>query len=270
MARSREQAIEQLLAPGWEDLHPYKKWQGAHWRVISLVELGVRSHPQALAMLDRTLAWLTNAQRAQRAPVVEGRVRHCASQEGNGLLAASRLGEGRAASVLAERLVAWQWPDGGWNCDSRSAAAHSSFHETVWPLRGLVAYDAAVGDTAAREAARRAAEFLLGHRLFRSERTGEVIDREWLHLHWPPTWRYDVLQGLRAIAEAGHAQRPEATEAFTWLEGERRDDGTWGPSGRRYWSPPGSGDRAAEVVDWGSCADDILTEQALDVLAQRG
>src|SRR5438445_8037647 len=68
------------------------------------------------------------------------------------------------ASELARRLVQRQWPDGGWNCDIRPGADYSSFHETLAPLRALLEH---------REhpkAADRAAEFLLRHRLFRSER----------------------------------------------------------------------------------------------------
>ncbi|HET6642963.1 MAG TPA: hypothetical protein VFG93_06780, partial [Gaiellaceae bacterium] len=33
--------------------HPYKKWTGAHWRLVSLVELGVPAgHPPALAAAE--------------------------------------------------------------------------------------------------------------------------------------------------------------------------------------------------------------------------
>jgi hypothetical protein len=34
---------------------------------------------------------------------------------------------------LVSRLVTWQWPDGGWNCDKRSGALTSSFQETLLP-----------------------------------------------------------------------------------------------------------------------------------------
>src|SRR5207249_8333429 len=40
--------------------HPYKKWTGAHWRLVSLVELGVPAgHPPALAAAETVLDWLT-------------------------------------------------------------------------------------------------------------------------------------------------------------------------------------------------------------------
>ena len=40
--------------------HPYKKWTGAHWRLVSLVELGVPTgHAPAIAAAETVLDWLT-------------------------------------------------------------------------------------------------------------------------------------------------------------------------------------------------------------------
>ena len=39
--------------------------------------------------------------------------------------------------ALAEHLLGWQWPDGGWNCDRRPGARHSSVNETLPPMWGL-------------------------------------------------------------------------------------------------------------------------------------
>jgi hypothetical protein len=62
---------------------------------------------------------------------------------------------------LVERLIAMQWPDGGWNCDKRPGARTSSVQETLLPLRGLALWARLRKDAAAGQAARRAAEFLL-------------------------------------------------------------------------------------------------------------
>jgi len=38
--------------------HPYKKWTGAHWRLVSQVELGVPAgEPRTLAAAETVLAW---------------------------------------------------------------------------------------------------------------------------------------------------------------------------------------------------------------------
>ena len=34
---------------------------------------------------------------------------------------------------VAGSLIAWQWPDGGWNCDPAAAGRRSSFHESLAP-----------------------------------------------------------------------------------------------------------------------------------------
>ncbi len=264
--RRIQRARRQLLVPGWEALHPYKKWQGAHWRLMSFVELGGHDDPRALAMLEQVLNWLGNPARLGTVLIMEGRARRCASQEGNAVLVASTLGHAESVGPLVSKLLEWQWDDGGWNCDRRRSASHSSFHETVWPLRGLLAYHRAIGDPAALHAAQRAAELLLRHRLYRSNRTNRVIANAWLDVHWPPYWHYDVLQGLRAVAEAGHTSRPEAADALAWLR-DRERDGRWHTSGGRYWKPPGSTGSGVDVVDWSDAASDVVTAQARAVLA---
>src|SRR5438034_334746 len=66
----------------------------------------------------------------------------CASQEGNALAVCSHLGIAQDPRVrrLAESLIKWQWPDGGWNCDRREEASHSSFNESLSTLWGLFEY----------------------------------------------------------------------------------------------------------------------------------
>ncbi len=187
------------IHPGGFGVHPYKKWDGAHWRLVSLVELGIPAHePRAVAAADQVLQWLTSEFHRSKIKAIDGRVRRCGSQEGNALAVCSRLGltDDPRVQYLARSLIAWQWPDGGWNCDKRPSANHSSFYESLSPMWGLIEYHKATGDEAALQAAQRTAEMFLSHRLFRSTTTGEVIDPEWLKLHYPLYWHYDVLQAL--------------------------------------------------------------------------
>jgi hypothetical protein len=171
-------------------VHPYRKWTGAHWRLVSLVELAAPAgEPRLQAAASTVLDWLTSRPHRQRVQVTDGLTRRCASQEGNALAVACRLGMAGdpRAELLARSLVAWQWPDGGWNCDARASGRRSSFHESLPPAWGLHEYWLATGATWAQVAAARAAELFLSHRLFRSLSDGEVIDRRWLALHYRPT-----------------------------------------------------------------------------------
>ena len=252
-------------------VHPYRKWMGAHWRLVSLVDLGVPPNdPRARAATEGVLTWLASSMGRRRK--INGLMRACASQWGNAIGVCCRLGlasDDRVRS-FAEWLVEWQWADGGWNCDKRPEAHHSSFHETFTPLWGLAEYYAATGDESAREATERAAEFMLRHRLFRSERTAEVIDPAWLQLRYPPYWHYDVLAGLRVMATLDKLADPRAAEALGILAAKRLPDGRWASEGR-HWKNPGTKGSQVEVVDWGRRGpNEMVTLSALRVLKAAG
>lgn len=254
-------------------VHPYKKWDGAHWRLVSLVALAIPPRePRACAAVDQVLAWLTGDEHRSRIKVIEGRTRRCASQEGNALAVCCRLGlaSDPRAQYLVRSLVAWQWHDGGWNCDKRPEANHSSFYESLAPLWGLVEYLRVTQDEDVREAVERGAELFLRHRFFRSETTGRVIDPEWLKLHYPLYWHYDILQGLLILARAGKLNDPRADEALDLIESKRCEDGTWHAEGY-YWKPRGKARSNVEVVDWGRRgANEMITLNALRVLKAAG
>ena len=250
----------------------YGKWGGAHWRLVSLVELGVPAgEPRCLAAAETVLAWLTGKGHRDRIRVINGLTRRCGSQEGNALAVCCRLGLAgdRRVRLLAESLVDWQWPDGGWNCDKKATGYRSSFNESLPPMWGLHEYSAATGETRAREAAERTAELFLEHRLFRTLATGESIAESFVTLHSPPFWHYDYFQALVVLARMGLAGDPRAADGLDLLEERRLADGRW-RAGGRWWRPPGSKGANVEVVDWGSGPNELLTLHALRVLRAAG
>jgi len=250
-------------------VHPYGKWGGAHWRLVSLVELGVPAgEPRALEAAEQVLAWLTGAAHRKGIPTIAGRVRRCASQEGNALAVCARLGLAGDPRVelLARSLVEWQWRDGGWNCDRKPDAHRSSFHESLPPMWGLHEYAAAIGATWARDAAERTAELVLSHRLFRSLRSGDVIKEDWLRPHYPPFWHYDIAQALLVLQRLGLHRDARADEAREVLAAEQGKDGLW-PALRTWWRPPGAKGSNVEAVEWGGRAHEMVTLNALRVLS---
>lgn len=268
--------VRRLLADQQPDggfgVHPYCKWTGAHWRLVSLTELAVPpGEPRSVAAVRLVLDWLTSDSHRRAIRTVDGLTRRCGSQEGNALAVASRFGlaEDPQTMVLARSLIDWQWPDGGWNCDLRASGRRSSFHETLPPMWGLHEFGTATGDARAIEAASRSAELLLDHHLFRSSRTGEPIHRSWVTLHYPPYWHYDILQALVVLDRMGLASDPRAGEALDVLERRRLSDGRW-RAGAYWWNPPGS-TRAPEVVDWGRGEpNEMITLNAMRVLMAAG
>jgi hypothetical protein len=113
----------------------YAKWQGAHWIMATLADIGYPSGDRRLHPLRDQIQehWLDErfyrdfpaASRAQAyagegVPIMEGRHRRCASQQANALWSILKLGiaNGRTHD-LVERLLYWQWPDGGWPAEKR-------------------------------------------------------------------------------------------------------------------------------------------------------
>jgi len=263
--------------------HPYSKWRGAHWRLVSLMDLGVPADvPGLREAIEPVLRWLTGRgtrPRPLNGPILAGLHRRCASQEGNALAVAVHLGlaDDPRAHVLVEGLLGWQWPDGGWNCDRHADAHHSSVNETFPALRGLAAFVRRTGDRrlalAARGGTARTAEFLLRHRVAYSHRTGMPMHSKVVRFHYPPYWHYDVLVGLRALAESGHIGDPRTADALDVLESRRRPDGAWSADAAHY-RRPGTADSLVEVVDWvpgdQSGPSEALTLSALLVLTAAG
>jgi hypothetical protein len=247
--------------------HAYAKWRGAFWRLISLVDVGVEPrHPGAVAAAERTLAWVADPERLAEVEArrVDGRVRRHASQEGRALQACLDVGlrGDPRLDVLAESLVATQWPDGGWNCDRHRDCVHSSFHESWGPILGLARYGAT-------DAVERGAEFLLQHRVVFSHRTGKPAHPAFLRIRFPAYWHYDLLAGLRTLVAAGAVGDLRAADALDLLASKRRPDETWRVEGK-WWTRPGSKGSNVEAVDWGGTANEVLTEQALGVLGAAG
>jgi hypothetical protein len=253
--------------------HPYGKWAGAHWRLVSLADLGVPPETRGLRKAFSTvLDWLTGAGHIRGVKVIDGLARRCGSQEGNALFVGAHLGAFDEPRVqqLASNLIGWQWPDGGWNCDIRSGVTHSSFNESLPPLLGLALYAKATRDRKARHAADRAAEFLLKHRVIHSERTGELAHPKLANLRYPPYWHYDALAALKALEASGHLGDPRTSDALDFLESKRRPDGSWHADGY-HWKAPGSKGSNVEVVDWGRGGpSEPLTLGALRVLRAAG
>jgi hypothetical protein len=136
--------------------------------------------------------------------------------------------------ALAKQLLGEQLEDGGWNCEAqlespkRPKSRRSSFHTTICVLEGLLDYERAGCKSAAVTKARKRAEnYLLERRMFRSLRTGEVIDKRWLRFSFPTFWHYDVLRGLDYLRNAGVKPDRRVREAVETVIERRHQNGRW-------------------------------------------
>ena len=242
-------------------LHPYAKWRGAHWVLACLADLGYPPGDTSLQpMIDQVFAWLLSRQHTQSIKTINGRVRRCASMEGNALYASLCLGlADERSEELAARLVRWQWLDGGWNCDKRLEAQNSSYHESLIPMRALIRYARVSGDTPARSAVERAAEMFLKRHLFKRQRDGLPIFEDIIMLHYPCYWHYEFLFSLKVLAEGGWIGDPRCAEALDLLESKRLKDAGF-PAEKKYYRTSPSATTGRSLVSWGPTGNKRMNE----------
>jgi hypothetical protein len=267
--------LSEQQADGRIPYHPYAKWQGAHWVLATLADLGYPPGDESLIPLrEQVLGWLLGPAHQKEIRTIAGRVRRCASQESNALYALLTLGlADERAGELARRLADWQWPDGGWNCDKKPAAAKSSFMESLIPLRALALHARLTGDQASWQAAQRAAQIFLKRELFKRQSDGSLMDPNFIQLHFPCYWHYDVLFGLKVMAEAGWIGDERCADALDLLEAKRLPDGGWPSEAKYYYCTPGA-KSGRSLVDWGGTSkihlNEFVTVDALFVLQSAG
>lgn len=122
-------------------------------------------------------------------------------------------------------------PDGGFNCRStRSGAMHSSLHTTLSVIEGLFEfqkYSTNYRNEDIEKTIELAEEFLLIHQLYLSDKTGEVIKKEFIKFPYPCRWRYDILRALDYFQYSGKNWDPRMMKAMSIIENKRKNDGTW-------------------------------------------
>ena len=231
--------------------HVYKKWQGVHWILVQLADMGYPPRDSDLIpSITREMKWLLSSKRWESKPLINGRRRFCASQDSNGLYAALSLGFfDERCKILADRLIQYQWSDGGWNCDCKPAASKSSYHESLIPLRALNRYLHVEKTLQLANVIDRAAELFHRRNLYKRISDGEVINKRWLLLHYPPYWHYDILFALKVLAEANKVQDKRCNDALDLLEAKRLGYGGF-PKEEKYCQSTNPETRYFTPGDW--------------------
>jgi hypothetical protein len=197
--------------------------------LVVLMDLGLDpASKQARKMVSRVkklrFKWHNNR------PFFHGETEPCI----NGRILALGAYFNESNDALLRQLLRQQLEDGGWNCEAvepsakRPLSRRSSFHTTICVLEGLLAYErAGHRSTALSNARRRGEKYLLERRMFRSRRTGEVIDQRWLRFSFPTFWHYDVLRGLDYLRDAGIQPDRRVREAVEIVIKHRHQNGRW-------------------------------------------
>ncbi|PKL09030.1 MAG: hypothetical protein CVV51_05805 [Spirochaetae bacterium HGW-Spirochaetae-7] len=144
--------------------------------------------------------------------------------------AGARTPDEAAIDDLVDYLLSKRMDDGGWNCAYYQGGTRSSLHTTIAVVEGLLSFiDSGRSHraTEVRSAVGSAVEFILRHRLCRSERTGEVIADEFFKFPFPVRWKYDILRCLDLFRRHGIPYDPGMDEALDRLATARGRDGRW-------------------------------------------
>lgn len=222
---------EMLQHQGRDGEWPKGRWTASTWALLLLVAMGLpEEHPSARKPLSGLLGrFMPDGDRTDPAYLLK-RVDLCHLGFWLGL-GAHFMPEDERLPVLGAAVLAAQYDDGGWNCQTRNypERLHSSFHTTFNVLEGLrpAAARGVVDEGQFRDAEACALEFMLAHRLFRSDKTGEVISERFTELTYPWHWHYTFLRGLdyMRLTPAIHDDRID--DSAVLLHELRKPNGRW-------------------------------------------
>ncbi len=215
----------------WGKAFYQPKWTSTHYTLLELKRIQIsRNAPGLLDVIlqivDRNIAGdggvATTPSTKKSDVCVNGMFLNYACYFG--------ISEGRITSIV-DFLLTEVMGDGGFNCmRNRSGAQHSSLHSTLSVLEGLLEYQRA-GHTYRLEellgAVASAREFILQHRLYKSDRTGKIIKPDFLKMPYPSRWRYNVLRALDHFRDAAVPFDQRMSDALEAILSKRRSDGKW-------------------------------------------
>ena len=210
---------------------PKGRWGASTWTLLLLMAFGLpEDHPAGRAPVERLLGqFMPPGEEVEGAFLVK-RVDLCHLGFWLGL-GAHFLGADPRLAPLAAAIVSARFDDGGWNCRVRNhpSTHHSSFNTTFNVLENLrvAAARGVITERAYRDAEAPALELLLAHRLYRSDRTGEVISTRFTDLTYPWHWHYTVLRGLDYMRLTPAISDERAEGALELLRRARKPNGRW-------------------------------------------
>lgn len=155
-----------------------------------------------------------------------------------------------------EWLIRVQNADGGWLCPYWKAHVrdkHACFYGTICALEALSEIPESQRTPAQRTASVAGAEFLLMHRLYRSDHHDwQVINPHWLTLSFPFFWGYNILRGLWVLTRLGyHDER--MSDALDVLHDKRQPDGRWMLEAAPWDRMQANLERRDEASKWITC-----------------
>lgn len=215
----------------WGDRFYQPKWISTHYTILDLKNLAISpQNAEIRQSISQVIETLKGPDGGIFPIGAEKKSDVCVNGMFLNYAAYFRIQEDELKSIV-DFLLEEHMKDGGFNCNSNTTGAtHSSLHSTISVLEGVLEYTKNSYKYRIEElqrAADKAREFILQHRLFRSHRTGSIIDKKMLMLSYPSRWKYDILRALDYFQFAGISYDPRMREALDVLKKKRRKDGKW-------------------------------------------
>jgi hypothetical protein len=207
------------------------KWISSHYTLLDLKNLGIIPD---LPTIRNTIEIILKTRKSIDGGINPAKTTPQSDVCVNGMFlnyaAYFRTDEEKLKSVV-DFILSEQMADGGFNCWSNySGARHSSLHTTLSIVEGIHEYTRNGYSYRLQElkkAESDSREFMLEHRLFKSHRTGQTINKQFLMLSWPSRWKYDILKALEYLASAGVSFDPRMADGLNVLISKRRPEGAW-------------------------------------------
>lgn len=251
----------------WGRKYYQPKWTSTHYTLLDLKNLQIEP---GLPEIRQTIEMVLRKEKAPDGGIlpVGARKRSDVCVNGMFLNFASYFGAAEAdLRSIVDFLLAQRVADGGFNCwSNRQGCVHSSLHSTLSVAEGIQEYrqNGYTYRLAELLAAAGAAQaFMLMHRLFRSDKTGAVIDPRMTRLSFPSRWRYDILRALDYFQQAALPYDPRMDDALEMLLAKRVPDGRWRLQGKHPGAVHFDMEIAGQPSRW-------ITLRALRVLKRYG
>lgn len=207
------------------------KWTSSTYTLLTLIDIGVsHRHPVAREGATYLVDELFGLEGSKRFDQILKAYDLCIVGMLIRILSYFDIVDSRLNKFI-EHLLEFQMPDGGWNCRCKKhRTTHSSLHTTFNALEGLREYMELSHnkyDDRILKAERDALEFILTHKLFKSDKTGRVIKEKFVEFSYPSRWHYDVLRGLDYFQRISFPYDGRLGDALALLESKRTRDGCW-------------------------------------------
>jgi len=138
--------------------------------------------------------------------------------------------ESQKLKEIVDYLLEHHFDDGGWNCRWNRGAVHSSVHTTLTTLECIRDYKSngySYRLTELEQQAEAGREFLLHHHLFKSHRTGRIMNKQFIMLSYPARWKYDILRALDYFQAIHHPYDKRMDDALEILLCKQRKNKRW-------------------------------------------